>query len=69
MARRLAAAGLAIALFALVVAGFAVREASAARAELREISRSLEEALGHRPASSAPMLGPPLELDESGLDR
>ena len=30
---------------------------------------SLEEALSRRPASSAPMLGPPLELDESGLDR
>lgn len=69
MARRLGATGIAIALVALVVAGLAVREASAARAELSEISRSLEEALSRRPASSAPMLGPPLELDESGLDR
>ena len=57
--RVLAQVAVAIALVALVVAGYALYQQQEAEARYREISEELQRAL----TPSLPMRGPPLELD------
>jgi len=57
VARRLAAAALAVALVALVLAGWA---AWRSEGELRDLRRAVERAVD----PGSPSLGPPLQLDE-----
>ena len=60
VARRLAAAALAVSLLALVLAGWALRSQQQSEARLREVGEELQRAL--TPAA-LPMRGPPLGLD------